>query len=119
MGLDPAAVPHLTRCAERGIGVADRRRIEVRGLQPEDDPAAFLPARHNAVSLVETLLRRSLFKRMFFNTPLFRVCLVGAKLYYRAWTALHAAAHWRRIRSHPVYGAQWSPGWAGPDREDR
>ena len=31
MGIDPAAVPHLQRCAERGIGVTDRARIEVRG----------------------------------------------------------------------------------------
>ena len=67
----------------------------------------FLPARHNAVSTVETLLRRSALKRLFFNTPVFDVCLFGAKLYYRAWTRLQAEAHWARIRAHPVYGPQW------------
>src|SRR5258705_11532337 len=67
----------------------------------------FLPARHNAVSTVETLLRRSALKRLFFNTKVFDVCLFGAKLYYRAWTRLQAEAHWPQIRAHPVYGPQW------------
>ena len=56
---------------------------------------------------METLLRRSALKRLFFNTPVFDVCLFGAKLYYRAWTRLQAEAHWARIRAHPVYGPQW------------
>ena len=43
-------------------------------------------------------------------------CLIGAKLYYRIWTARHAGAHWRRIRAHPVYGAQWNRDWPGPGR---
>jgi uncharacterized protein (DUF362 family) len=113
MGIDPASVPHLARCAERGIGTCDRALIEVIGTQPEQEPVRFRPARHNAVSALETLLRRSLFKKMFFNTPLFRLCLGGAKLYYRLWTLLHAGAIWRRIREHPLYGPQWSPGWRG------
>ncbi len=113
MGIDPQSVGHLRTCSQRGIGIARRDRIDVAGTRPEDRPVPFVPARHNAVSVVETLLRRSLFKRLFFNTPLFRACLLGAKLYYRAWTARHAGAHWRRIRAHPVYGAQWRPGWPG------
>jgi hypothetical protein len=67
----------------------------------------FRPARHNAVSSVETLLRRSALKRLFFDTKVFDVCLFGAKLYYRAWTRLQAHAHWARIQAHPVYGPQW------------
>jgi uncharacterized protein (DUF362 family) len=109
MGIDPATVRHLARCAERGIGTHERSRIEVRGLSPEEHALSFEPARHNAVSLVETVLRKSVFKRLFFNTPLFRLCLGGAKIYYRIWTARHAAEHWRLVRSHPVYGPQWSP----------
>ena len=69
MGFDPAAIAHLGTCAARGIGTNDRGRIEVRGLAPEAQPVPYRPARHNAVSVVETLLRRSTLKRLFFNTP--------------------------------------------------
>ncbi|MDA1094605.1 MAG: DUF362 domain-containing protein [Acidobacteria bacterium] len=115
MGIDPATVPHLRRCAERGIGTDDRTRIDVRGLVPEEHVVRFRPARDNTVSLVENVLRKSALKRLFFNTPIFRLCLAGAKLYYRAWVALNAERHWRRIRAHAVYGPQWRPGWPGVD----
>lgn len=113
MGIDPGSVGHLQRCAERGIGTNRRELIDVRGLVPEEHVVPFAPAHHNAVSIVETLLRRSIFKRLFFNTPIFRTCLYGAKLYYRWWTARHAAQIWRTIRAHPIYGPQWEPGWGG------
>ena len=107
MGLDPAAITHLARCATRGIGTNDLSRIEVRGLDPIASRIPFRPARHNAVSIVETLLRRSVVKRLFFNTPIFRACLWGAKWYYRIWTARYAAACWNTALHHPVYGPQW------------
>jgi uncharacterized protein (DUF362 family) len=107
MGLDPARVPHLGRAAERGVGTCDRTRIEVRGLVPERTVVRFRPARHNVVSRVETLLRASFLRRLVFDTPLFRACLVGAKLYYRAWTALVAPRAWREVLEHPVYGPVW------------
>jgi len=108
MGLDPASIGHLRTCAGRGIGIADRQRIVVRGLDPDEHAIPFRPAGHNAVSRVETLLRRSWVKRLFFNTPLFHFCLFGAKIYYRLWTALRAKAAWREVLDHPVYGHQWS-----------
>jgi len=114
MGLDPRRVKHLERCAERGIGTNDRARIEVRGLVPEDTVVRFVAARDNAVSAVETVLRRSTLKKMVFDTPIFRMCLVGAKLYYLAWTLARAKTEWSKIRRHPVYGPQWEQGWSGP-----
>lgn len=119
MGLNPIDIPHLARCAARGIGETDSRAIRILGFRPGSDPLRFLPARHNAVSRIETLLRRSFFKRLFFNTPLFRICLGGAKLYYRLWTAFRAPAHWRRIRAHPLYGPQWEAGWPGLEAQGR
>jgi len=113
MGIDPNSVRHLRTCAERGIGTADRSRIEVRGIAPEEHGPPFATARHNAVSRVETLLRKSTVKKLVFNTPIFRLCLLGAKQYYRIWTAVRAPAHWRRVRAHPLYGPQWSAGWKG------
>ena len=117
MGLDPADVLHLQTCAARGIGNHRRDSIDVRGLDPEAHATDFLPARHNVVSTVETLLRRSWMKRLFFNAPLFRLCLLGAKAYYILWTWFRAQAAWRPIRRHPVYGPQWKPGWPGLERE--
>jgi uncharacterized protein (DUF362 family) len=113
MGLDPASVTHLATCSARGIGVSDRGAIEVKGIKPEEHTLDFVPAEHNAVSAIETLLRRSWLKRLFFNTPLFRACLLGAKGYYIVWTWLRAGALWARIRRHPVYGPQWSSDWPG------
>lgn len=113
MGIDPASVRHLATCAARGIGTNDRRRIEVRGVSPEEAPVPYLPARPNAVSVVETALRRSALKRLFFNTPLFGLCLVGAKSYYHVWSALQARRHWRTVRTHPWYGPQWAADWKG------
>lgn len=107
MGLDPSSIAHLQRAAARGIGVADRSAIRVIGLDPERSVVPFRPARHNAVSVVETLLRRSTFKRLFFNTPLFHVCLAGAKLYYRLWTLVASRRAWRVALDHPLYGPQW------------
>jgi uncharacterized protein (DUF362 family) len=119
MGIDPASVGHLASCAARGIGTNLRERIEVVGLLPERDAVRFRPARHNAVSALETLLRKSFFKKMVFNSPLFRLCLLGAKFYYRVWTALHGSGRWRAIREHPLYGPQWSKDWKGLGGEDR
>ncbi|MCH7779647.1 MAG: DUF362 domain-containing protein, partial [Acidobacteria bacterium] len=113
MGLDPQSVAHLATCSARGIGVSDRAAIEVKGIQPEENVLNFAPAGHNAVSAIETLLRRSWLKWLFFNTPLFRACLLGAKMYYIVWTWLRAKALWAPIRRHPVYGPQWSADWPG------
>jgi uncharacterized protein (DUF362 family) len=108
MGFDPARVRHLATCAARGIGVTDLARIDVRGLEAARGLAPFRPPRHNAVSRVETLLRRSWAKRLFFNTPLFHACLWGAKVYYLGWTALRARRAWSAVLDHPVYGPQWA-----------
>jgi uncharacterized protein (DUF362 family) len=107
MGVDPATVKHLQCCADRGIGVNDPSKIEVRGLDPAKHVVRFQPARHNAVSIVETLLRRSFLKKLFFNTPIFSVCLWGAKNYYRLWTRFYSEGCWNEARAHPVYGPQW------------
>jgi uncharacterized protein (DUF362 family) len=109
MGLDPATITHLQRCAERGLGTNDPSRIEVRGLDPKHAAVPFVAAHHNAVSLVETLLRQSFLKRLFFNTPIFKLCLLGAKWYYRLWTRRNAERCWRLALAHPYYGPLWRP----------
>lgn len=107
MGLDPATVIHLARCAERGIGCATRAGIDVAGLVPEETVVPFRPARHNLVSRLETALRRSALRGLVFDTPLFRACLLGAKAYYRVWSGRHSAAAFAAVHDHPLYGPQW------------
>ena len=107
MGLDPGRLGHLVRAAERGLGEWRPERIEVRGPDPQASRLAIKVAHHNAVSAVENLLRGSFLKRLVFNTPFFRLCLFGAKTYYRMWTFFRAEQAWRSVESHPVYGPQW------------
>lgn len=107
MGIDPARIAHLSACAARGIGTNDPKRIEVRGLDAVASRIEFASAQHNAVSLVETILRKSVLKKLFFNTPIFSACLFGAKVYYREWTRRRASACWEIARAHPIYGPQW------------
>ena len=74
---------------------------------PRPSKLAIKVAHHNAVSAVENLLRGSFLKRLVFDTPFFRLCLFGAKTYYRIWTFFKAEQAWRSVESHPVYGPQW------------
>jgi uncharacterized protein (DUF362 family) len=113
MGLDPGAIRHLSTCVERGVGTNDLGRIDIRGLDPVAGSVRFRPAKHNAVSLVENLLRQSLLKRLFFNTPVFGLCLAGAKVYYRGWSAMHAERCWRTALAHPYYGPTWRAAYEG------
>jgi uncharacterized protein (DUF362 family) len=108
MGIDPTLVAHLKTCAARGIGITDLSRIHVVGSGTTTGLAPFRRPRHNMVSRVETSLRRSWVKRLFFNTPLFRACLWGAKAYYLGWSSLRGRRAWREVLEHPVYGPQWS-----------
>jgi uncharacterized protein (DUF362 family) len=107
MGIDPASVGHLGTCAGRGLGVWDPALYDVVGVPVAEARQAFRVAKHNAVSLVETLLRQSFLKRLFFNTPIFGVCLWGAKLYYRQWALRNRKRALDEVRRHPVYGPQW------------
>ena len=107
MGLDPSRLGHLVRAAERGLGECRLEHIEVRGPDPRARRLEIKPAHHNAVSAVENLLRDSFLKRLVFDTPIFRLCLFGAKTYYRIWTFFRAEKAWRSVESHPVYGPQW------------
>jgi uncharacterized protein (DUF362 family) len=107
MGIDPASVGHLASCAARGIGTADPGRIDISGTPLTEVRQTFRTAKHNPVSLVETLLRRSFMKRLFFNTPIFGVCLWGAKLYYRQWAIRNRRRALDEVLAHPLYGPQW------------
>lgn len=109
MGLDPAKIEHLQTCAQRGLGTSVLERIDIVG--DADAPTlnlTFQPARHNLVSRIEELLRRSRWKRLFFDTPIFLLMLFGAKFWYLIWFyAVSGRRHWNSILDNPRYGPLW------------
>jgi uncharacterized protein (DUF362 family) len=109
MGMDAASIAHLSACAARGIGTNDLAQIDMVG-----DPEAshlnfhFKPPRHNLVSFIEESLRRSVFRKLVFHTPLFLLMVAGAKIWYLLWFYLgKGRKHWKTILSDPYYGPEW------------
>ncbi len=110
MGFDPHRIDHLRRAAAAGLGSLDP---PVTGeVRPADPP--FVPARHNAVSWLELVLRRSTLRRLAFHTPLFGMLCWGARRYYDLWDLMAG----RRIRARFFASSPWAPQWrAAPSPE--
>lgn len=109
MGIDPYAVPHLVRAAEAGLGSISA------GLEPVGDPLEplsppFVPARHNAVSWLELVLRQSSLRRLVFHTRLFDLMCWGARRYYDLWDLTVGRARRRGFLRRSGYAAQWRRG---------
>lgn len=109
MGIDPATIEHLGACAQRGVGTNSMKQIDVLGESGAAAGAfAFTPAKHNLVSKIEESLRRSKLKWLFFDTPVFTIMLIGAKVWYLIWFHLVSGKkHWRTVLRHPFYGPLW------------
>ncbi|HEU4403573.1 MAG TPA: DUF362 domain-containing protein [Candidatus Polarisedimenticolia bacterium] len=112
MGFDPSRIGHLNECVAAGLGVSDLERITTTGDDDLSLNLQFVPARHNAVSWFELVLRRrAALRRIFFDTPVFRLCCKLALAYYAAWYYLLGIGRSRRdaILTTTAYGAQWRP----------
>jgi uncharacterized protein (DUF362 family) len=108
MGLDPSKIEHLQKCAERCLGTNRIEQIDIAGDQQSlQENLHFKPAKHNIVSRVEELCRRSSFKWFVFDTPVFQLMLLGAKMWYRVWNILSGKKIWNEILRHPRYGPEW------------
>lgn len=108
MGFDPQTIPHIQLCAKIGLGRSDPNSIWIRG--EEISNLSFKRARNNLVALVEIFLRRSFLQRLVFDTPFFRLCVLGALAWYYIWYYLVAGKRYRdRILRDPKYGKQWTP----------
>jgi uncharacterized protein (DUF362 family) len=106
MGLNPSNIQHLRACAERCLGTSDLKEIEIVGKELQN--LNFVSAKHNIVSRVEELCRRSSLRHLVFDTPVFQIMLAGAKLWYRIWYHLVMGKKiWREILKHPRYGPEW------------
>ncbi len=107
MGFDPDQVEHLQLCAHHGLGTAERKKIVVMGERPEDVKTQFTPARHNPVSWLELALRRSLMRRLVFDTPLFVLFCWGARRYYDLWDICVGRKLRQEVLRSSGYAAQW------------
>ena len=109
MGLDASKIDHLQKCAERCLGTNRLEEIEIVGEENAlKTNLHFRPAQHNLVSKIEELCRRSSLKWLVFETPLFRLMLTGAKIWYLIWFYfVNGRNHWNRVLSDPRYGPEW------------
>jgi uncharacterized protein (DUF362 family) len=109
MGLEESKIQHIQVCAQRCLGTSDPQQIEIVGDRDSlQRTLGFVPAKHNIVSRIEEICRRSWLRRIVFDTPLFRVMLVGAKLWYLIWYHfVKGKKIWREILKHPRYGLEW------------
>ena len=126
MGFDSSSSLHIQNCAAHGLGTADLAQIEMAGDDYRDLNYHFMPARHNFVSVVELLLRKSALRPLMFDTPLFDVYCWGAKVWYWLWYYLGKGYKLRdSILNDPLYGPQWrSETWSqlpgpGPAQQEQ
>jgi uncharacterized protein (DUF362 family) len=105
MGFDPSRIPHLGKCADDGLGSVER--VAILGEPLESLRQDFRPARHNAVSWLELVLRNSLFRRLAFDTPLLSLFCWGARRYYDLWDLAIGRRRRRAFFATSGYAAQW------------
>lgn len=108
MGFDPRQIEHLILCEQHGLGTADPSAITVKGELIGDHRTTFLPARHNAVSFLEIVLRSSFMRKLVFDTPLFNLMCWGARRYYQVWEILYGRQIRQKVFRASPYAAQWT-----------
>jgi len=104
MGFDPRRIPHLVEAEQRGLGKIGMDYIGDR----VDDIKPFKPAGHNIVSRVELACRRSVLKKMVFETPLFMIMVGGAKIYYYFYELVKGRRTRSRYLKYGIYGKYFS-----------
>ena len=107
MGFDASSIEHLQLCAQHGLGRGAQADIEVVGERIADVRGAFEPARHNAVSWLELVLRKSFFRWLIFETPLLRLFCWGARRYYDVWDGFVGRKLRAQIMRTSGYASQW------------
>lgn len=108
MGFNPTTIKSIINCAKDKLGNCNLDKIEVIGEDISQLNLNFVPAKHNFVSLLELLFRRSIFRDIVFKTPILNICCFGAYILYLIWYYLGPGIKYRNeILSHPKYGVQW------------
>jgi uncharacterized protein (DUF362 family) len=107
MGFDSSQIKHLQFCSQRGIGTNDMKEIKIIGENIAHCKANFKKANHNLVSKLELFFRKSILKKVLFDTFIFKLALFLGKLYYRVWLYFKGRKIWKKLLDHPLYGQQW------------
>lgn len=109
MGFDPSTILHLARCSHQGLGQNDLKNIEVVGEKLNGLNLSFKPAKHNIVSALELVLRKSEWGRMVFkNGLLLKACCIGAQGWYLLWYYLYKG---RALRDEILYNTRYGQQW--------
>lgn len=107
MGFSPAKIPHLSLSEKRGLGTADRNKIEIRGIDISGMNLGFKPPRQNFMVKMEFALRHSRLKRLAFETPFLGFLGYGARIWNGLWYAMVGKKYRAKIMNETRYGAQW------------
>ena len=109
MGFDPLAIPYLRMCAERGLGTADPRNIELVGDVDAADVGLGFTTRRSLVIWGDQLIRRGPLrplKRLLLHSPLVVWAPFASNVYHdllwyptvgRARIRAFAATPWGRL----------------------
>lgn len=107
MGFDSTKIEHLQLAASTGLGTSSIQDIEIVGTKIADVQSRFQPARHNAVSFLELVLRESRLRPLMFQTPLFGLMCWGARRYYEVWQTIFGRSIQKRFMANSSYADQW------------
>jgi len=108
MGFEPNKIKSITNCAKAKLGNCNLEEIEVIGENINNINLNFIPAKHNFVSKIELLFRNSTLCNLIFQTPILKICCLGAVIWYWVWYYLGKGKKYRNeILAHPKYGRQW------------
>lgn len=108
MSFEPSTIKSITNCAKAKLGNCNLDEIEVIGEDINQLNFNFIPAKHNFVSLLELLFRISIFRKFVFETPLLKLCCLGALIWYFVWYYLGKGKKYRdNIIFNTKYGQQW------------
>ena len=110
MGIDPAMVEHIYTCATRGIGSLNYQLVsEVSNPLPWR-PFALPDPEWHPIFFWELFLRRSVFKKLLFDTDMFKLMSWIATQYNTvAWYILRGKKYAREIFQDSYYGHEFKP----------
>jgi len=109
MGFEPEKIESIVNCAKAKLGNCVLDKIEVLGEEIKKINLHFRPARHNIVSVVELVFRKSpLLRKIIFDTPILNICCFGAIIWYLIWYYLGKGKRYHdEIIFNTRYGEQW------------
>lgn len=108
MGYDPKQIEHLRLCEKVGIGTSHLENITVKGDGIPTNIKKFRDAKHNTVSIIELLLRKSALRKIIFHTKMLNLMCFGAKIWYWVWINIGPGKKLqKKVLGDPYYEKLW------------